>query len=457
SYQDLNWDKQPELFVYGSHGVMILNEKLETLFNRTLKELNITPDYYFSIKWNGSQELPSLCFSSPEGTGLFRLSVNPVYTWRYLIFPLVIGLTYLSLVIIHRLAAFFFIYLGFLLVYLKSSRNGVLIIDYKGRVISFNQKFLSLLHIANPIRRGEHFRKIFNDHPELLVIVQSLIKQNQEVSKQITLKFDGKVFERRLYLKPLTSWFDIPYGYLIEIGDVQTSELGERARIWAKTVQKLAHDIKTPLSSITVGLKTLEHYIVSSSLENKQELQEDLHTMRTEIERIHAITKSFLKFTNLESPNYRLSDIHQCLQQSLNRFKDFFEHGSIELSMDLDPEMELFYFDPQQMEMVFNIILENAIDAMKGSGSIAIQTTRVENVIENAPPLCEIEIFDSGPGIPLDQQNSIFEPFFTTKKDGTGMGLAIAKKIVEDHSGTITFYSKENLGTTFRITLPMRR
>jgi len=225
----------------------------------------------------------------------------------------------------------------------------------------------------------------------------------------------GKTYrEIKLYIKPLIAYLNLPVGYLIEIQNPDDT-FGERTHVWAKTVQKLAHDIKAPLTSIRVGLKTLEIYIDQSELPNKTDVMKDVQTLRTEIERVHNITKNFLKFVNMEEPNFAIADIHFIIQRSIERYQGFFNNpDGIQLETQFDTSVSPFYMDSQQMEMVFNILIENAIDAMGGKGTLSIQTNKI------------------------------------------GLGLTIARKIIEDHRGTITAYSKEHIGTTFRIVLPMR-
>ncbi len=456
-YVDIDWDKQPELILYGGRQFLIFNRDFDLLTQFPIGELNLGAFHYFSVRMKGPGTLPSFCFSAQNGTHLYRLVKNPLYPWRYSIFFIAVATLYSASALIYRLIMMLSLYFGFLTSYLKNTANGILIINYAGRIVSYNNPFLSLLRLSETFKKKDCFLHILRERKSLVALIQRAIRHHCDIQEYVSFKNGDQIVDVWVSIKPLTVLSGIPYGYMIEVRDRPSSELGDRARLWAKTVQKLAHDIKTPLSSIAVGLKTVEHYVVNSPLKNKDELQEDLQTMRYEIERIHEITKSFLKFTNLEKPNFQIAEIHHSLQRSLERFSEFFERGNIQLNIDLDPDMELFYFDPQQMEIVFNILLENAIDAMEGRGTLSVVTTQVENVIENAPRLCEIEITDSGPGIPPDEQENVFEPFFTTKKEGTGMGLTIARKIIEDHNGSITFYSKENLGTTFRITLPMRK
>ena len=107
--------------------------------------------------------------------------------------------------------------------------------------------------------------------------------------------------------------------------------------------------------------------------------------------------------------------------------------------------------------MALHIVIENSIDALKGKGLIKISVNMAQYLNNVYQDFVEIEIADSGTGIDAKIKDKIFEPYFTTKKDGTGMGLAIARKIIEDHNGEISIYSKDGFGTVVRFLVPVNQ
>ncbi len=456
-YEDINWDSKPEIAIAGRKNIYIYDYNLNLLgqypIPRDLQSLRLP----LTIRWIGPHKLPQLLISGKGHHLLLQVNTNPWYGVRFFIPLLFMGLTYGGLVFFHKILGLLFIYVGFLLSYLKSTVNGVLILDSKNKILSHNPRINALLNLPIPIKKGMAFDKVFENYPEIVKIVQKAQEDQKELQTVLSLQQNKNFREIKLFVKPLLAYFNIPYGYLIEIQDLSEIEAGHRVKLWSKTVQKLAHDIKAPLTSIRVGLKTLEIYIQQSSLPNKSDILMDVHSLRSEIERVHNITKNFLKFVNMEQPNFAIADIHHIIQRSVERFTGFFEDpNAVQLATEFDPAIGPFYIDSQQMEMVFNILIENAIDAMGGKGTLTIATNKIDDILKESFPLCEIEITDSGKGLSKEELDQIFNPFFTTKEHGTGLGLTIAKKIIEDHGGTITAYSKKNIGTTFRIVLPMR-
>jgi len=453
---DINHDLIPELILGGKSEIRVLNNNLDFIAQHPLPDELRRKQYAFTIRKNGPQQYPYFVASVPEKTVILAVKPNVFYPLRIFVPFLIALVTFGGLVTLNKSASLFFIYTGFLFSYLKSTVNGVLLVDNRNRILSYNTRFTTLLDLDTPIKTKMKVEEALHAIPELLSHLRKAQKEQQEIQTMLSLK-SGKTYrEIKLYIKPLIAYLNLPVGYLIEIQNPDDT-FGERTHVWAKTVQKLAHDIKAPLTSIRVGLKTLEIYIDQSELPNKTDVMKDVQTLRTEIERVHNITKNFLKFVNMEEPNFAIADIHFIIQRSIERYQGFFNNpDGIQLETQFDTSVSPFYMDSQQMEMVFNILIENAIDAMGGKGTLSIQTNKIDDILKDNFPLCEIEITDSGKGLTPEELEKIFHPFFTTKEHGTGLGLTIARKIIEDHRGTITAYSKEHIGTTFRIVLPMR-
>ena len=221
---------------------------------------------------------------------------------------------------------------------------------------------------------------------------------------------------------------------------------------WSKSAQKIAHDIKTPLSSVALNLHSLQERLEKEKLADKAAIHDDIEIMKKELNRVGELTKSFLKFVDLEKPKFQVVDLKETVQHSVNHFKTFL-NDQLSIETHFDEDAIETWADPQQIEQVFQILIENSIDALRGDGKIQISTVVFEPVDEPSQKMIQIEVTDTGPGIDSKDIEKVFDPSFTTKQDVTGMGLAIAKKTIEDHGGEIDVYSRKGLGTTFRFTL----
>ncbi len=255
---------------------------------------------------------------------------------------------------------------------------------------------------------------------------------------------------------PFKTKFNYIYAYLVEIKDFTEPVMTDRHRVWSRTVRKIAHDIKTPLGAVLLNLERIQQKIEDKDPEVSNLTRGDFSLTLSEIKRIQNMTRLFLKFSNLEAPNIQPVQLSSIVNEVLDHFNAYLE-GGISVDVQLETEEHTLYGDARQLEIAFQILIENAIDALKGKGNIRITSELAQYLDTNFEECLEIEIADNGPGIPAFQKDQIFEPFFSTKKDGTGMGLTIARKIIQDHNGEIELISKKDYGTVFRLTLPAKK
>ena len=125
------------------------------------------------------------------------------------------------------------------------------------------------------------------------------------------------------------------------------------------------------------------------------------------------------------------------------------------MDVEVDEDTPLVLADVDQIEQVFSNLLSNAMHAMEpvgGSVTITVQSASSESDVRGEH--VEINIGDTGPGMPGDVLERVFNPFYTTKQEGTGLGLAISQRIVNDHRGTLSAQSWPTIGTVFTVVLP---
>lgn len=210
----------------------------------------------------------------------------------------------------------------------------------------------------------------------------------------------------------------------------------------------LSHEIKNPLISIIGFIKRLEMHC------SNQRDKEYLEVIKKEALRIEGIISRLSDFYKFKETKKELNDINALIRETLEltghyltRFK------SIESLLELNQDIPKFYFNKGQIQQVLVNLIMNASQAMQSGGKLTVSTELINN---NSPEVI-IEVKDTGIGIAQENLSKIFVPFFTTKSagEGTGIGLSISKEIIERHGGKITAISELNVGTTFRITLPL--
>ena len=159
-----------------------------------------------------------------------------------------------------------------------------------------------------------------------------------------------------------------------------------------------------------------------------------------EIERIDVIVKGLMDFARPASLELAPHNLNQVLQEVLNLMEANLNHHQIRLVKKLDPNLPAIRFDSDKLKQAFMNVVLNAMDAMPDGGRLEILTLQDSDRVR-------IDVVDSGVGIPAEDLDRLFEPFFTTKSQGTGLGLANAKRVLEQHSGDIQIKSIVGEGT----------
>ncbi|MFQ5640966.1 MAG: PAS domain-containing sensor histidine kinase, partial [bacterium] len=384
----------------------------------------------------------------------FAFKENMLYTFRPF---LSIGLAAFMFFLLaggYKLSSLLYTYLSFFRFSLIKTANGVLILNSTGQISFLNHRVQTLLDLKHPISKGQHFNDAFAHKPQLCDWIQKGLDSGKPVKEKMSVIQANHQFEGEIRVTPFISSFKLISAYLVEIQDYTQPIVSERLQMWSTSVQKIAHDIKTPLSTVALNLKALQMRLEKISLPKREQVNDDIEMMRTELKRVHNMTKSFLKFTDLEKPHFQVASALEIIADAVAKF-DAFANGDIEIQSELDPGGDEIWADPQQVELVLHILIENSIDALKGKGQIKISTSMAQYLDKSFLEFLEVEVSDTGPGIDPKSRDKIFEPYFTTKSDGTGMGLAIARKIIEDHGGVIGLHSQPGLGTVIRFSLPL--
>lgn len=207
-------------------------------------------------------------------------------------------------------------------------------------------------------------------------------------------------------------------------------------KLWSGMAKETAHQIGTPLSSLIGWTEILKSENINP---------EYLNEIEKDIDRLQTITERFSKIGSL--PTLEVTDI---IQETINSFDYLKSRASKLINFELNvPNEEIpVHLNKQLYSWVIENLVKNAIDAMKGRGTLRIDIEQLENDIK-------VHVSDTGKGIPKKDFKHIFEPGFTTKKRGWGLGMSLAKRIIEDfHHGKIkVLHSEKDKGTTMEIIL----
>jgi nitrogen fixation/metabolism regulation signal transduction histidine kinase len=219
----------------------------------------------------------------------------------------------------------------------------------------------------------------------------------------------------------------------------------ERVAAWREIAQRIAHEIKNPLSPIQMSIETLQRARQKSPESFDALFTESAHTILDEVTRLKNIVSEFSSFARMPAPQLAPVDLGQVIDAALALYAG----GATAVERSLTPDLPTVMADRDQMTQVLLNLLENARDAVAmQEGALVRVTTRA------TATRVELEVTDNGPGLSDEARARVFTPYFTTKARGTGLGLAIVHRIVSDHGGEIRVGGALGQGAVFTVALP---
>lgn len=242
----------------------------------------------------------------------------------------------------------------------------------------------------------------------------------------------------------------------IEVYHQQRLARAERLATMGELAASLAHEIKNPLAGIAGAIQ-----VMADEMPDTEPRKEIMREIVTQVHRLDRTVRDLLAFARPGKPDIAPCDIHQVLDRVLLLLAESPEAKNVHVVRAYQPAIPRLHADGKQVGQVFLNLLLNAVQAMPNGGQITLQTALrdVSQAEGDAPQalgrMVEVTLTDTGPGIPPHVLKEIFKPFVTTKRRGTGLGLSVSRRIIEDHGGWIEAESAPGQGATFRIFLPL--
>ena len=215
----------------------------------------------------------------------------------------------------------------------------------------------------------------------------------------------------------------------------------------------VAHKIGTPLTALSGHIQLMAED-PTLSLESRQRLG----TVEAQIERTSKIIQDMLLYARRPEPVRSLLNLNACVEECIALFRPEFERRQIAVVTESSQQVDKVNADAQQLQEVFNNLIENALGAMPAGGTLVVRVSPHTTLGQpDYRTLVSVEFIDTGCGMDAEQLAQIFQPFFTTKKAGrgTGLGLAIALETIRAHGGQINVESALGKGSRFTIVLPV--
>ncbi|WP_226669900.1 sensor histidine kinase [Metabacillus litoralis] len=236
-------------------------------------------------------------------------------------------------------------------------------------------------------------------------------------------------------------------GRIVNFVDITETEVmekrmhkSEKLAVVGEIAAGAAHEIRNPLAVIHGFLSLMEQ-----SISNKNKEQYHIPLLMKEVERINTIIEEMLLLSKPGAPNKKEVFLEDVLKDFLPLIIEASENIDFSVNLSRIP----LHIDAKQIKQVFHNLIRNSIEAMDGKGHLSIFS-----VVQNN--LYHIFIKDTGQGIPKHIIDHLYEPFTTNKENGTGLGLMVVKRVIENHDGHIELHDTSKEGTTFLISLPLK-
>ncbi|HQH71005.1 MAG TPA: PAS domain S-box protein [bacterium] len=352
----------------------------------------------------------------------------------------------------------------------EGATDGIARIDADGRIVSWTTGAERLLGYSREEIVG---REIFTIVPEDLrdAVRAGLRRQIQEggVYHEETVRIHkkGKPVPVLLTRVPLQDARGKTVAFLVIFKDISEKkklqkqvETLQRDNAMAKVAAKVAHEIRNPLGVLFLKSDLMverlemafENWGKGNPGQHRAVLEKYVSDIKRQISRLEEIANNYLQISKIRMNEREDVDLHKFMEDLEAELREHHSSDEVTFVFSVDAGLTTAYLDPQQFQRVFANLVRNSVEAIqlshKRKGRIEMRVARQEGGLE-------FLVSDNGPGIPAKIQETIFDPFTTTKSIGTGLGLYLAREIVENHQGSLVIDSAEGQGTRVRITIPL--
>lgn len=343
---------------------------------------------------------------------------------------------------------------------LSSLQDGVIILDPEGRIVSVNQAAEELTGFSRSQVAGRPLREVFPPPSVLPALAAKTVAMNRshaDFDAQV-VRADGALLTVSTVVSLVSDPTGENRGMVLVLRDLSRvrdmeEQLRRSDRLAALGVLAagVAHEVRNPLVGIRAAAQLME-----GEPGFPQTLREFTGIIVRQVDRLNRIVDELLTFAGQRRIQRQSCNVNQIIEEALRLQESALQSGRIGVVRRYDPEVPPVAGDADGLLQVFLNVVRNGIEAMAGGGELTVRTR-----FERVAPQCGgraaavAEVSDRGPGMPPEAQRQIFNPFFTTKAGGTGLGLPISVRIVEEHGGAIEVQSRVGEGTTFRVLLPL--
>ncbi|MFT6537328.1 MAG: two-component system nitrogen regulation sensor histidine kinase NtrY [Loktanella salsilacus] len=316
---------------------------------------------------------------------------------------------------------------------LSSVTSGVVGLDAVGRVAFMNPSATRLLSVAQGEAAATELSVAV---PEFGPLFERLRREGRAVvQEQINLVRGGSQESLLVRMAPRTGTDGTLDGYVVAFDDVTDLVSAQRMAAWGDVARRIAHEIKNPLTPIQLSAERIKRKF-SGEVKESDKLEQMTDVIVRQTNDLRRIVDEFSKFARMPEPQLAQSDLTRLIRDAVT-LQEAGQPG-VAISVDLPDDPVLADMDDTMIGQALNNLIKNAgeaIETLQDTGAEVAPQIRVE--LTQTPLQARITISDNGIGLPEDRAR-LFEPYVTTRDKGTGLGLPIVRKIIEEHGGTLS-------------------
>ncbi len=337
---------------------------------------------------------------------------------------------------------------------LSSVTAGVIGLDAAGEIDFLNRSATRLLGLDPALAHDRLLAEAVPEFAPLFVRLEHSV--NESVQDEIRLNREGRVESLLVRMAIRRGAAGGLEGYVVALDDVTDLVSAQRMAAWGDVARRVAHEIKNPLTPIQLSAERLRRKFGPIAGEDRESLEQYTEVIIRQTNDLRRIVDEFSRFARMPEPDRKETDLAKLLRESALMQRDAI-HGA--LVSEIPAEPVIVDADAGMMRQVFTNLLKNAGEAIEELRETPPDDwqPQVRVQMQAAPDAISIRIIDNGSGLPADRTR-LFEPYVTMKQGGTGLGLPIVKKIVEEHGGSFTLGDAPGQrGAMAEIRLPRER
>jgi two-component system nitrogen regulation sensor histidine kinase NtrY len=329
--------------------------------------------------------------------------------------------------------------------------SGVLSIDVAGMITTFNPSAERILGVSGEHLRGRLVFEAFKEY-DLQLFQQAydrvLADGRDSLSLEGQMEAHGMLLTIGLNVSRMCNDAGKDLGFVFVFEDRTELIKAQKAEAWQEVAQRIAHEIKNPLTPIQLSAQRLRKKFFEKSAGFEEIFDQSTGVIVSEVSSLKRMVDEFSKFARMPAPRMNRVSLDDLVEKVVSLYDG--AHRDVEFVLNLDEPLPPINCDSDQIRRVFVNLFDNAIQAMDQRGHIWV-TSKYDPRRHRAI----VRVADEGTGILPEDQEKLFIPYFSKKRSGTGLGLAIVQRIITDHNGSIRVENNTPRGAVFTFELPV--